>query len=263
MLTYDSLHLPTITVGHMRIARLDRGATADLMIAAAVRRRRTPGRPILFTSANGQVLSLVATNRFVSWLFAKADLVSADGQPMVLASRWLTRTPLPERVATTDLFHDVAVRAARSGLSFYFLGATAEENAKAVAQVRALYPALRIAGARDGFFSRAESSSVATEIARCRPDILWVAMGVPREQEFIIRNWRLLYGVGVAKTSGGLLNFLSGTCHRAPEWMQRTGLEWLYRTSQQPRRLFWRYAVTNLRAAYLLIAGTHDASELA
>jgi N-acetylglucosaminyldiphosphoundecaprenol N-acetyl-beta-D-mannosaminyltransferase len=258
MLAKNTLNVSVVEVGRIRVACLDRATTADLMIAAALHRRRNPGRPIYFTSANGQVLSLVASNQFVSWLFSKADLVSADGQPMVLASRLLTQTPLPERVATTDLFHDVAARAIQSGLSFYFLGASAEENAKAVAQVRARYPGLRIAGAKHGFFFRTEAGAVASEISRSRPDILWVAMGVPREQEFIVRNRRLLHGVGVAKTSGGLFNFLSGRRNRAPGWMRHSGLEWLYRTALEPRRLFWRYATTNVRAAYLLMVGTHD-----
>src|SRR5258707_13297088 len=97
------LHIPMVEVGRMLIARLDRAATADLMISEALRRKSKRLPPAYFSSANGQVLSLVATNGLISWLFAEADLVSADGQPMVLASRWLTRTPLPERVATTDL----------------------------------------------------------------------------------------------------------------------------------------------------------------
>lgn len=243
----------------MLVARLDRAVTADLMIAEAMRRRSKSRRlpPAYFTSANGHVLSLVATNGLISWLFAEADLVSADGQPMVIASRLLTRTPLPERVATTDLFHDVAIRAMGHDLSFYLLGATADENDKAVRNVRARYPDLRIVGARDGYFTRAEEPSVAKEIAKLRPDILWVAMGVPREQEFIIRNRRQLRGVGVAKTSGGLFNFLSGTQSRAPEWMQQGGLEWLHRLVSQPSRLFWRYASTNVHAGYLLLVGTH------
>jgi N-acetylglucosaminyldiphosphoundecaprenol N-acetyl-beta-D-mannosaminyltransferase len=250
---------PVIEVGRMLIARLDRAATADLMIEEALRRRAKSHRlpPAYFTSANGHVLSLVATSGLISWLFAEADLVSADGQPMVLASRLLTRTPLPQRVATTDLFHDVAVRAIQHGLTFYLLGATPEENAKALSNVRARYPNLQIVGARDGYFSRADEQSVAKEIAKLRPDVLWVAMGVPREQEFIIRNRRQLRGVGVAKTSGGLFNFLSGTQSRAPEWMQQAGLEWLHRLASEPRRLLWRYASTSIHASYLLIVGTH------
>src|SRR5262245_49481498 len=122
--------VPTVEVGRMRIARLDLAATADLIVAEALSRRGKKAPPAFVTSANGQVLTLAASSRRVARFFDEADLVSADGQPMVLASSWLTRTPLPQRVATTDLFHDVAQRAVSSGLTCYFLGATADENAK-------------------------------------------------------------------------------------------------------------------------------------
>jgi len=253
--------VPTVEVGRMRIARLDLAATADLIVAEALSRRGKKAPPAFFTSANGQVLSLAASSRRVARFFDEADLVSADGQPMVLASSWLTRTPLPQRVATTDLFHDVAQRAVSSGLTCYFLGATADENAKGLRCIRALYPKLRIVGARDGFFSDEEERSIADEIAKVGPDILWVSMGVPREQEFIVRNRYRLRGVGIAKTSGGLFNFLSGSHARAPDWMQRTGFEWLHRLALEPRRLFWRYASTNVHACYLLFVGTHAARD--
>jgi N-acetylglucosaminyldiphosphoundecaprenol N-acetyl-beta-D-mannosaminyltransferase len=251
--------VPVVEVGRMLIARLDRAQTADLMIAEALRRRSRSQRvpPAYFTSANGHVLSLVATNGLIAWLFAEADLVSADGQPMVIASRLFTKTPLPERVATSDLFHDVAIRAMGHGLSFYLLGASTKENELAARNVRARYPDLRIVGARDGYFTRTEEPFIAKEIAKLRPDILWVSMGVPHEQEFIIRNRRQLRGVGVVKTSGGLFNFLSGSHRRAPAWMQQAGVEWLHRLVSEPGRLFWRYASTNLHAAYLLVVGTH------
>jgi N-acetylglucosaminyldiphosphoundecaprenol N-acetyl-beta-D-mannosaminyltransferase len=248
--------VPTVWIGGMRISRLDRAQTADLMIAAALLRRREPLLPAFFTSANGEILSRVARDRRLARIFAHADLVSADGQPMVVASRWLTRMPLPERVATTDLFHDVAERALRSDISFYLLGASAQENAKAVASVRDRYPGLHIAGARNGYFEPWEEGYIASEIAGLRPDVLWIALGAPREQEFVLRNRTRLRGVGAIKTSGGLFNFLSGTRSRAPEIMQRAGFEWLYRLSLEPRRLFGRYAVTNIHASFLLLVGT-------
>lgn len=253
--------VPTVQVGGLRIACLTRAQTAETVIAEALARRGTGRPPALFTSANGEVLSRVARDARLGRIFAAADLVSADGQPMVIASRWLTRQPLPERVATTDLFHDVAARAPEHDIGIYLLGATPEENAKAVRNVRLLYPRLRVVGARDGYFPPAEGARVAAEIAALSPDILWIALGVPREQDFAVRHRRALRGVGVIKTSGGLLNFLSGTRSRAPGLMQRAGFEWLYRLALEPRRLFRRYAVTNLHASFLLLVGTQSERE--
>jgi exopolysaccharide biosynthesis WecB/TagA/CpsF family protein len=132
------------------------------------------------------------------------------------------------------------------------LGATAEENQRAVANVRRMYPRLNIVGATHGYHQGAALEEKLAEIDALAPDVLWLAMGVPYEQHFVAAHAHRLPHVGMIKTSGGLFNFLSGTNRRAPEWMQKASLEWLYRIWLEPRRLFWRYAVTNPKAIYLM-----------
>lgn len=243
---------PTVELGGLPIAVVDRARSADAMVEAALARRGTRATPLYITSANGEVLSVCARGREARELFAAADLIHADGMPMVWASRYLCREPLPERVATTDLFHDVAVRAIPVGASFYMLGAAPDALAKAVGNVRRLYPELRLAGSHHGFFGESEEDGVIEAINAARPDILWVSMGAPREQLFAVRTRDRLTGVGLIKTSGGLFDFLSGEKSRAPAWMQGAGLEWLYRLGLEPRRLFKRYALTNPHALLLL-----------
>lgn len=243
--------IPHTWLGGLPIALLDRAATADLMIAAA----QSPvwrDRPLIMTSANGEVVSRCRSDPAIAALFAKADLISADGQPLVLASRLIGGPTLPERVATTDLFHDVSERAERLGLTFYLFGATEEENRKACEQACARFPQLNIVGRSHGYLDGAALERRVAEIDALAPDILWVALGVPREQEFAARFARRLNHVRVIKTSGGLFNFLSGSRARAPAWMQRSGLEWAFRVAQEPRRLFARYALTSPHAIYLL-----------
>jgi exopolysaccharide biosynthesis WecB/TagA/CpsF family protein len=244
--------IPTVTVGGMPITVVDRAAAADLMIRAA-REHPRGGRPLYLTSANGEVIARVAADPDLAALVVTADQIVADGQPLVLASRLFCREPLPERVATTDLFHDVAQRAVPAGISFYLFGATEDENAKALANVRRLYPDLVIAGSCHGFLKGEALEAKLAEIDSLKPDILWLAMGVPHEQRFVRDHGGKLAHVGLIKTSGGLFNFLSGTNRRAPDWMQRASLEWLYRIWLEPRRLFWRYLVTNPRAIYLMV----------
>jgi N-acetylglucosaminyldiphosphoundecaprenol N-acetyl-beta-D-mannosaminyltransferase len=94
------------------------------------------------------------------------------------------------------------------------------------------------------------------ELSMLRPDIVWLCLGVPHEQAFYWRWRRELDGVGVVKTGGGLINFLSGTRRRAPRLVQSAGLEWLFRLSLEPRRLFWRYALTNPHSLMLLLTST-------
>jgi N-acetylglucosaminyldiphosphoundecaprenol N-acetyl-beta-D-mannosaminyltransferase len=249
-------NIPITWLGGLPIAALDRARSAELMINAALARRGRGERPLYITSANGQVLSICATDDETRALFTGADLIHADGTPLVFASRLTSGHALPERVATTDLFHDVAERAETAGVSFYLLGATDEIIERTVKRTRERYPRLNIAGYRDGYFSAHEEEQVVESINAAQPDILWVGMGVPAEQSFCLRNLSRLNQVGVVKTSGGLFDFVSGKNRRAPAWMQSVGLEWAYRMALEPRRLAYRYLTTNPHAVYLLLTAS-------
>jgi N-acetylglucosaminyldiphosphoundecaprenol N-acetyl-beta-D-mannosaminyltransferase len=246
--------VPRVGLGGLPIAVHGRREATALLVDLAVDRRGRDAPPAIITSANGQVLSLCAREPGIRHLFETSDLIHADGAPLVFASYLRARAlRLPERVATTDLFHDVAREAVRRDLSFYMLGSTEAGMARAEANVRAQYPDLRLLGAHHGYLEGAAEADRVDAIARARPDILWLGMGVPREQAFALRWRTALAGVGVIKTSGGLFDFLSGARSRAPDWMQRFGLEWAYRASLEPARLLPRYAVTNPHALYLLL----------
>jgi N-acetylglucosaminyldiphosphoundecaprenol N-acetyl-beta-D-mannosaminyltransferase len=243
--------IPRISLGGLRLAVLDIEQTADFMIGAVLPKRRV-GRPLYLTSANGEVLARCSTEPLTGRLFRAADLINADGQPLVTVSRLKSALALPERVATTDLFHVVARKAQAARLSFYMFGADEAENAAAVANVQRMYPNLRIVGRCHGFLRGDALREKVDEINALAPDYLWVALGVPYEQAFVEEFTPRLPNVGVIKTSGGLFNFLSGSRPRAPLCMQQIGLEWAWRIWLEPRRLFWRYLTTNPRALLLL-----------
>ena len=244
--------IPLVWLGGLPIAAIDRVGSAEFMLNVAIARRGAGGPPPLVTSANGQVLSMCARDSAVRELFEAADLIHADGTPLVFASR-LRKVRLPERVATTDLFHDVAERAPSVAATFYLLGATDAVIARAAENVRRKYPRLTLAGYRSGYFSAAEESEVVAQVNAARPDILWVGMGASAEQRFCLRVRARLSNVGLIKTCGGLFDFVSGRNSRAPGWMQAMGLEWAYRMALEPRRLAYRYLTTNPHAAYLLL----------
>lgn len=243
---------PIITLGGLPITVTDRASAADFILASAAVRPRG-NRPLYLTSVNGEVMTQCFTKPAVRALFLQADQIVADGQPMVIASRFLCKHALPERVATTDLFHDVAERAQVSGQTFYFLGAEESENRRAVEAVEAAYPKLKIAGRSHGYLNDDALDAKLAEINAIGPDVLWLAMGVPREQQFMAEHAHKLSNVGVVKTSGGLFNFLSGTNSRAPQLMQTLGLEWAWRLILEPRRLGWRYLSTNPLALMLML----------
>ena len=243
---------PETVLGGLPVVRCDIAETAEGFIEHALHARGRNIRPFYSTSANGQVIAVCSRQEAFRDLMLEADQIHADGMPMVMFSKLFARHALPERVATTDLVHAVAERAQDAGVSFYFLGGSEDVNAKAVATMRKAYPSLVFAGRRNGYFKPDEEEFVVAEIARAKPDILWIGLGFPLEQSFVSRNLDRLRSVGVIKTSGGLFDFVSGKNRRAPKWMQRAGLEWAYRTYIEPRRLAWRYLVTNPISIYAL-----------
>lgn len=248
--------LRTRRLGGLRVIVATRKAFAAQMVedwrATKVSTDNNP--PKLSFSANGELISKNASDPHLAQLLSEADTIDADGQPMVFFSRFMPGPALPERIATTDFFHDAAAAAQTHGIRFFLLGASKPVVESAVANIRRQYPKLEIAGFRDGYFDEDEIDSLLEEIKEVRTDILWVGMGTPRQHDFAVRAKKHLTGITWIKTCGGLFDFLSGRNSRAPHWMQMAGLEWLYRMALEPRRLFRRYLTTSFHAAYLLLA---------
>jgi exopolysaccharide biosynthesis WecB/TagA/CpsF family protein len=247
-----------VMVGGIKTACLSRDELMALMVDQCLAKRMTPTlAPKLVFAVNGHTLSLAATDDKFRKYNEAADIIHADGQSIIFASKVLTETPIPERSATTDFFHDAAIAARKHGLRFYLLGATEEVNAQCAEVMRTLYPGLEIVGRRHGYFGREDEAAICEEINRADADIVWVGMGIPLEQGFCARNKHRL-DAGWIVTAGGCFNYVTGPYRRAPEWMQAVGLEWLHRVWREPRRLFWRYAITNPHALFLLLTRTNS-----
>ena len=188
-------------------------------------------------------------------------LVFADGQSVVWAAK-LLRQPLPERVAGIDLFYDLLRAAAEDNRGVYFLGATLEVVEAAVANAKARFPALVVAGARDGYYAAEEAGAVADAIRESGADLLFLGMTSPKKENFVAEHG-LRTGALVVHGVGGSFDILAGKTRRAPELAQRMGMEWAYRIYQEPRRMWRRYLVTN--SAFVLmvardVARPHRAS---
>jgi N-acetylglucosaminyldiphosphoundecaprenol N-acetyl-beta-D-mannosaminyltransferase len=180
----------------------------------------------------------------------RCELVSADGQAVVWASRILG-DPLPTRVAGIDLMQRLLERAEARGYRVFILGAKPDVLEHAAGRIRAHHPALALVGTRDGYFSEADDGAVAAEVAAARPDILFVAMPSPRKEYWLGRYGPDL-GVPFVMGVGGSVDVIAGVTKRAPALWQKLGLEWAYRLLQEPRRLLGRYARTNLRFIFLV-----------
>jgi N-acetylglucosaminyldiphosphoundecaprenol N-acetyl-beta-D-mannosaminyltransferase len=177
-------------------------------------------------------------------LVDRCELITADGQAVVWASR-LLGDPLPARVAGIDLMLELLALAEQRGYRVYVLGARPDVLAQAIARLRERHPRLVIAGWHHGYFKLAEERSVAAAIRAARPDLLFVAMSTPRKEYFLGR-WGRAIDVPFSMGVGGAIDVVAGVTRRAPDVVQRLGLEWAFRLSQEPRRLFRRYLVTNI-----------------
>jgi len=244
-----------VMLGGLKTVRTSRGSLAQMMLEDCLKARGASVRPRLVYANIGHTKALAAWNPDFRATLEKADIIHADSQAAVFASRLLSATPIPERSATTDFIHDAAAMGAEEGLRFYLLGSTEDVNAEAAGILRTRYPGLTIAGRRHGYFSILDEEEICQEINLARPDVIWTGLSAPLEYDFAVRN-RARLRAGWLVTCGGCFNFVTGAYKRAPLWMQRTGFEWLYRLSCEPRRLFWRYAGTNPVAFFLLLTRT-------
>lgn len=170
------------------------------------------------------------------------DIINIDGAGVVFGGR-LLGLPIPERVAGIDLFHKLLQHAEKTGLSVFFLGAKSDVIEEAVTNIRSLHPDLAIAGYHHGYFWDREEEIVRT-ISASKADLLFVGIKSPLKERFI-NKWSEKLGVGFAMGVGGTFDIASGRVARAPAWMQRYGLEWLFRVIQEPRRMWKRYLITN------------------
>jgi N-acetylglucosaminyldiphosphoundecaprenol N-acetyl-beta-D-mannosaminyltransferase len=173
----------------------------------------------------------------------EADLVLADGMPVLWASHFLGR-PLPERIAGSDMTLRLCAEAARLGHSIYLLGGRPGEADLAAHRLQQAYPSLSIVGRYCPPFGFENDMSLCAQIAgrikQVSPDIVFVGVGSPKQEKWIYA-WRLFLDAGVLLGVGATIGFMAGTVKRAPYWMQRLGLEWLHRLVQEPRRLYRRY----------------------
>jgi N-acetylglucosaminyldiphosphoundecaprenol N-acetyl-beta-D-mannosaminyltransferase len=203
------------------------------------------GDPVQHCVINAGKVVLMADDPRLGGIVRSCALVNADGQAVVWAARLLGR-PLPERVAGIDLFLRLLALAETRGYSVYFLGATRDVVDEVVRRSLVRHPHLRIAGAHHGYFDKAGEAALRAEISGLHPQLLFIGMPSPRKEYWLSTNLERL-GATFAMGVGGSFDVLAGVTRRAPGWMQRLGLEWLYRFAQEPRRMWRRYLLGNLR----------------
>ncbi len=200
-------------------------------------------KPHYLATANVDFTVQALRDQELRRILLEAHLVVCDGMPLVWASKWLGN-PLPERVAGSDLVPLLLETSERKGYRVFFLGGREDISQRAVNNALAKHPRLQVAGVYSPPFAPLEKMDhrdICARIRESKADLLFVSFGCPKQEKWIAMNYKEC-GASVSVGVGATIDFLAGAVSRAPRWMQMSGLEWIYRLLQEPRRLFRRYA---------------------
>jgi N-acetylglucosaminyldiphosphoundecaprenol N-acetyl-beta-D-mannosaminyltransferase len=214
--------------------RVDNASYDDLL--ERVDRYVASGQPHQIVTANPEMLVAAYDDPTFRQVLNRTELNVADGVGVTLAARWLGH-PLRERVTGSDGIYRLAAHCARRAYRPFLLGAAPGVAETAAQRLMARYPGLEVAGTYAGSPRPEEENAIIARVRAVSPDLLLVAYGVPVEEVWIARNRERL-GVPVMVGVGGSFDFVAGITQRAPVWVRRAGLEWLYRLAREPWR--WR-----------------------
>lgn len=214
----------------MRVSRVDRAQTRELL-QAFIR----SGMPHHIVTADASMVAIAAEDPELLAIINRAALVTPDGTGIIWAAKKLG-TPLIERVSGVELSEQLCADSAEGGYGLFFFGAAPGVAEEAAERMRQKYGA-NIVGTRHGFLAGPEDEeALLQELREKRPAVLLVAMGIPRQEKWIARHQEAV-GIPVCIGVGGTLDVFSGRVQRAPIWVQRIAMEWLYRLIQNPSKL--------------------------
>lgn len=188
-------------------------------------------------------------------VYKNADLILTDGKPLIWISKWYGM-PIKEKISGSDLFPQLCALAAEKGYRMYFLGAAEGVAAKAAVNLMKRFPGLHVVGTYSPPFGfekdEAEMEKIKRQIKEAAPHVLIVGLGCPKQELFILHHKDEL-GVPLSLGLGASLDFEAGNIKRAPKWMADRGLEWLFRITQDPKRMAKRYLVDDRKIVGLAI----------
>lgn len=199
--------------------------------------------PLHLIGVNADKINALNKEEHLKRIVNSCGIINADGASVVLASRFLKK-PLPERVAGIDLMLKLIELSAEKGYRVYLLGAKQEIIEKTAQELKSRYPKLILAGIHNGYFKEANWPEISDELKAVKPDLVFVGITSPLKEyliEYLQNEGNKCVFMGV----GGSFDVISGEIPRAPIWMQKMNLEWLFRVIQEPKRLFMRYFTGN------------------
>ncbi|MCD7739594.1 MAG: WecB/TagA/CpsF family glycosyltransferase [Lachnospiraceae bacterium] len=212
------------------------------------------GQKSYVVEVNVDVIIRIEEDPYLQRIVDEADLVLVDGQPLVWISRWHKR-PVQTRIAGSDMVPRLCEEAAARGQRIFIIGGQEDVTRNAKEKLEERLPDLKITGTYSppmGFETDPVEQELINEmISAARPDILIACFGCPKQEKWIYENYRK-YDATVSVCAGATVDFLAGAKKRAPAWMGRWGLEWLFRLCQEPKRMFRRYFIDDLKIFRLI-----------
>ena len=213
------------------------------------------GKPQYVVTPNAQHVLLLRQDPYLQKIYRNAFLIVPDGFSLIGAS-WVLQTPLPERVTGVDVFEELCALAPKKGLRIFLIGGRPGAADLAAESFKDRYPGIEIVGTDCpplGFETDLQQCDrINAKIKAAAPHILFVGLGAPKQEYWIYKNYQSL-GVPMSVGIGGSFELISGLVKRAPQWMQDYGLEWLFRLSMEPRRLWRRYLIGNPHFIWLVL----------
>ena len=206
-------------------------------------------RANLVITLNPEYLYRAQNETFLMDLVNQADLVTPDGAGIVWACK-MAGSPVSERVTGIDLMLNLMAVSEKEGWGVYLLGSAPGVAEEAARNLQVQYPALKIVGTEHGYFKESEEAEIVAKIRTAKPHLLFVALGMPR-QELWIEKYKEEMGVPVSMGVGGSLDVVAGRVERVAPWLQKLNLEWLGRLLKEPRR--WKRQLVLPKFAGLVI----------
>lgn len=203
---------------------------------------------------NVDVVMKIENDSYLKEITDHADTVLVDGQPLVWISKW-HKHPVKAKISGSDLVPLLCEKAAKKGYSMFIIGGKDGIAEKAKCNLENDYPGIKIVGTYAPPFGfekdEKELTKINEMISNAHPDLLIACFGCPKQEKWIYENYQK-YDAKISVCAGATVDFLAGNVNRAPKWMSEHGLEWFYRFTQEPKRMFKRYFVDDVKIIKLI-----------
>lgn len=220
----------------------------------AIDKMISSGKKSYIVAVNVDVIMKIEDDSYMRQITDEADMVLVDGKPLIWIAKW-HKHPVKAKISGSDLVPLLCEKSAEKGYSIFIIGGKDGTAEKAKKNLERDYPGIKVVGTYAppfGFESDVEElDKINKMISIAHPDLLIACFGCPKQEKWIYDNYKK-YDAKVSICAGATVDFLAGNMNRAPKWMSEHGLEWFYRFTQEPKRMFKRYFIDDVKIIKLI-----------